>query len=402
MVSKTYYSPNLLNEYLDPLRKGKGVLHINNSQIKTNEPTQKSVAHNYTKMIILALGCYYFGYFNAVFNPIGKSLGQVVYQINDDSKLNGFLGSLNSYFAFGGAFAVLISGPVSNHIGRVRLLILAEVVALSTFYLYTLKSITLLLSLRFVGGMIAGLNMNIGTAAIIEMFPTTISGFGGLFVYLSLTSFAVLGYLVNPFCGPIAQRDECVLNHWRLILAWPGAVSLLRLACLLIFFRFGLFESPKYFLGKKGLTALQVQSGLTNWFKNVYVAESVDELVRSRIESNGAKEAKPGVDEDEKEVGFKAVFSGKYRFRLLTAVTLNVLQQLSGVNFLCYYSTILFDQISQNGATMTLLVGFANMFGGLIGLFTIQKFGRRTNFLIPILLQTISFLALMIGKINYF
>lgn len=62
-----------------------------------------------------------------------------------------------------------------------------------------------------------------------------------------------------------------------------------------------------------------------------------------------------------------------------------------------FYSTQLFDSLSGNGATMTLLIGAANVGGGLVGMYTLDKFGRKANMLYGVFFCFIGMLSLSIG-----
>jgi hypothetical protein len=48
------------------------------------------------------------------------------------------------------------------------------------------------------------------------------------------------------------------------------------------------------------------------------------------------------------------MFNGEYRKRFAAGVAVNVLQQLSGVNFFIFYSKNIFDEISGNGDMVNL------------------------------------------------
>ena len=46
-----------------------------------------------------------------------------------------------------------------------------------------------------------------------------------------------------------------------------------------------------------------------------------------------------------------------------------------------FYSTQLFDKLSGNGGMMTLIIGGANILGGVLGMFTMPSWGRKGNIL---------------------
>ena len=89
-----------------------------------------------------------------------------------------------------------------------------------------------------------------------------------------------------------------------------------------------------------------------------------------------------------------------YRFRFFLACILNIQQQLSGINFLIFFSTQLFNDISGNGPVMTMVIGASNVLGAIVGIFTISKFGRRCNMMAGSLMQAVAFGMLLIGMSN--
>ena len=347
---------------------------------------------NYLRAITLALGGYYFGYYIGITNPMADPL-TTYYNIDKDS-ITGFKGNINSFFSLGAMVSVFLVGPLSNIIGRVRVLILAEVIGIITSYLYTIKSVPLLLTLRAVGGVITGINSGVGPVALSEMFPGPITGFGGLFLYFSITSFILLGWISAPICG---NSQACLVKNVKIIFAWPGAVGILRLILLMVLFKFGALESPGFYLNKikPGKTPPQEVASKTEsikgWYATVYAEQDVDQVVAKTLEEH--EEASSKV-----QPGFVTMFSANYRFRLITAVLMNIFQQLSGVNFLIFYSTQLFNTISGNGPFMSLVIAGANICGAIVGLFTIERLGRRFNMMYGALLQCICFILLIVGS----
>lgn len=60
----------------------------------------------------------------------------------------------------------------------------------------------------------------------------------------------------------------------------------------------------------------------------------------------------------------------KYRKRFVLGVILYQFQIFGGINILGFFSTQIFNRISGNGPQMTLLIGFANLAGAAISLYT--------------------------------
>lgn len=71
---------------------------------------------------------------------------------------------------------------------------------------------------------------------------------------------------------------------------------------------------------------------------------------------------------------------------------------MSGINFLIFFSTKIFDEISHNGSFMTLVISISNISGGVIGSYTVGKLGRKFNLVYGPLVQAVSFGILSLGK----
>lgn len=269
-----------------------------------------------------------------------------------------------------------------------------EVIAFFTSLAYSVKSIFLLLVLRTISGVVAGLGTAIVPIALTEMFPSNLSGFGSFFQYLCVSSFILIGMFANPICGSGDDKESrsiCLANNWRLLLTWPAALSVLRLILLAYAFKLGSLESPGYYLNK--LKGVELKQALNKWFSTVYPPRFVIRKVNKVIKDSEEIKSK-------QEPGLSSMFSKMYGFRFFVVCMLNTLQQFSGINFLIFFSTTLFDQLSGNGATMSLLIGAANVSGALVGMFSIRRYGRRFNLVIGCLLQAFSFATLGMGNFS--
>lgn len=93
------------------------------------------------------------------------------------------------------------------------------------------------------------------------------------------------------------------------------------------------------------------------------------------------------------------MFTDRMRPRLYIALFINIFQQLSGINFLIFFSTTLFDRLSGNGELVTVLLGLGNITGGFIAMITIGTLGRKFNLQIGTFVQTITMIIFGVGVI---
>lgn len=339
------------------------------------------------------MGGYYFGYYIGIFNPLGEPLAEKVYGYSGEKKIS-LIGNINLYFTVGAAVSVFLCSHISDIFGRVRLVIFLELLALFTCYTYTIQNITVLLITRTVCGVIVGLNSTILPVALTEMFPGSVRGFGGFVGYFAVSSFILLGWFANPLCGSednIENRTKCLSNNWKVLLSWPAVVGVIRILLLIYSFKFGILESPGFYLNK--FKGIELEKALNGWFSTVYSSEYVQIKTEQVIKDSEEikRKAKPTLS---------SMFSKIYGFRFFVVCMLNILQQFSGINFLIFFSTTLFDQLSGNGSTMSLLIGAANVSGALVGMYSIGKYGRRFNMVMGCLIQAFSFATLGMGKKN--
>ena len=389
--------------------------------------SQGSVLFNYIRAVTIAAGGYYLGYYLGIMNPLGTPLAKDVYNLKTKDEIDEFNGNVNFYFSAGTFISCFVAGILADAIGRIRLIMLTEILSFFVAYLYTIQNLPTLYFNRVLSGTVSGLMSSSVPIALAEMFPPTITGFGGLFFYLCLSGFMLLGWFSPFICG---SSQVSLVAHSNIILTWPAAFEFLRFCLLAYFFKFGKIESPGFFLNKlkfddkeedeeSDLTVSEEKDSLTQsyqtlspensllgvgsgvevaekmrqWYATVYTEEDAERIIQDKIDKKKATqhEAKPTLS---------SMFSSRYRFRFLSVILINVLQQLSGINFLVVFSTNLFNRISHNGETMTLFIGAANISGGLLGLFTVERFGRRFNLMFGSLMQAVGFSLLVISS-NY-
>lgn len=70
---------------------------------------------------------------------------------------------------------------------------------------------------------------------------------------------------------------------------------------------------------------------------------------------------------------------------------------MSGVNFLIFYTKKFFDNVSNNGDTMNIVLGVTNILGGFLGIPLVQGFGRRFNLRTCCIGMMISMFSLAVG-----
>jgi hypothetical protein len=115
---------------------------------------------------------------------------------------------------------------------------------------------------------------------------------------------------------------------------------------------------------------------LKNFMSNMYHPY----VVQEKIDEIGAQNDTSQLSNEDNDVGYKqACCSPQYSRATFVGCSLAIFQQLTGINFIMFYSNTIFASLGSISPTMiTFYVGLVNFFATFGGLFLLFKAGRRT------------------------
>ncbi|KAI0432369.1 general substrate transporter [Xylaria sp. FL1042] len=262
-----------------------------------------------------------------------------------------------------GTFAgALISAPFGDWIGR-RLSIIASigVFILGVIFQLTANALPLLLAGRFFAG------VGVGAVSVLvplyqsEMAPKWIRGTLVCAYQFSITVGLLAASIVNQLTyklpGAAAYRIPFGLQ-----LTWAVVLSL----GLLI-----LPETPRYLIkrGDKHAAGLALSR-----LRRLDITHPALQEELAEIEANHEYELALGT------ASYRDVFTGSPHLgrRILTGCGLQMLQQLTGINFIMYYGTTFFLGAGvKNPFTISLVLNVINVASTVPGLFVVESWGRR-------------------------
>ncbi|MDG2492215.1 MAG: sugar porter family MFS transporter [Flavobacteriaceae bacterium] len=214
---------------------------------------------------------------------------------------------------------------------------------------------------RFIGGIGVGASTIAAPTYVSEIAPAEKRG-----QLVALYQFNIVFGILIAFVSNFLFKDFGA-QPWRWMVgieALPAALYLLGI--------FSVPKSPRWVLfKKKDLDEAQAI------FKEI----NGSELTRTEIEEIKAEQ------EPTKQ---KALFSKTYRFPILLAFLIAFFNQLSGINAFLYYSPRIFEAagLQESAALLSSIgIGLTNLIFTLLGLYLIDKIGRR--------------LLMIIGSIGY-
>mmetsp|Transcript_5389 Transcript_5389/g.9929 ORF Transcript_5389/g.9929 Transcript_5389/m.9929 type:complete len:333 (-) Transcript_5389:3209-4207(-) len=206
-----------------------------------------------------------------------------------------------------------------------------------------------------------------------EISPHEASGTYGSLLQFQLT----LGIFMSYCMGiPLPTSDfSSPMNNWTYALfLFPIPIASFQLYFLLLKFK---NDTPKWLVENgQADAALEV---LEYIYLGARAKSELEKLKESNTKVDGVGSAEMLLEQKKKEVTFKDLFKAPYLKPMMIGCSLSIIQQLSGINVIIFYSTSILKQ--EGGASnvhyMTAMVGFVNMAATLICLAFVERFGRK-------------------------
>ncbi|XP_074102539.1 solute carrier family 2, facilitated glucose transporter member 3 [Cotesia typhae] len=289
-----------------------------------------------------------------------------------------------SIFLIGGIIGSLIASVIADKYGRRYALAVGNIFGIlgaGCFLLTpTLNSVEVIVLGRLFVGFSGGMATTLVPIYMIEIASLSQRGAVGVLCQLGIT--------VGVFLGQVAGLDSVLgtKESWHIMLASFAPLCIISLLSLYI-----LPESPKYLYIIK-----QEKEKAT---RELARFRSVDASLLYKEIQTLEKEAALRTTLDAWSFS-RIIRDPSVRLPLLLVASVQLGQQLSGINAIFYYSQDIFKAAKVNDTASQLAVlgtGIINIFMAVISVRLMSSFGRRTLFLISSYASAVCLIVLFIG-----
>lgn len=266
--------------------------------------------------------------------------------------------------------AMMVSGPLSDRLGRLPVLKIAAVLfTISALVCAIAPSFAVLVAARMLGGFGVGAALIIAPMYIAEMAPPRLRGrmvsFNQLNIVLGISAAFFSNYLILRFGkSDLAWAEALGLGAWN----WRWMLGLEALPALFYFLAlYAVPESPRW-LVMRGRVA-EARAILAR----VGGGEQADADLKAMADSLQSQ-----AGQDRASIG--DLFKPAMKLVLAIGISVAILQQITGINAVFFYAPTIFEQsgIGTDAAFMqAVLVGLVNLAFTVLAIALIDKLGRR-------------------------
>ncbi|KAL2222604.1 putative MFS sugar transporter [Thermoascus aurantiacus ATCC 26904] len=311
-----------------------------------------------------ATGSFLFGYDSGVMTDVIASKNFLTYF--NTVPTSAIVGAINSTFSGGAAIGALQGGLTMDRFGRkFSIQMGAFICTVGAILQAAAQNLSMMLVGRILAGWAVGLmSMSVPVYQAECAHPR----YRGLIIGLAQQMIGI-GFIVSVWVGyGSLHAPDTSQFQWRFPLAFQAVPALM----LVVGMAF-LPESPRHLIEKerydqamKVLRKLHFDGSNEEWIQGEYAE------IKTTIEAEKAITA-PGWT-----IMFKVP---QWRTRLLHGVAVQVFTQMTGINVINYYQTIMYDALGITGHRNTLVVGIYTCIGPLTNLifiiFLLDRVGRR-------------------------
>jgi sugar porter (SP) family MFS transporter len=331
--------------------------------------------------LIVALGGFLMGFDASVISGVNKFI-ELEFALTK-LQLGWAVGSLT----LSATLAMMVSGPISDKIGRKKVLSIAALLYfISAIGSAFAPSFIVLVIARMIGGLGVGASLIIAPMYIAEIAPPAMRGRMVSFNQLNI----VIGISVAFFTNYLILQLGDSTSEWAMNLKfaeynWRWMLGLEALPAILYFFALFIVPRSPRWLAMKGNydEALQIM-------RRAASEEEAEEVILSVQESMG---------KEKRRIPIQELFKPALRLVLMIGLVIGILQQITGINSVFFYAPMIFEQSgigTDASFVQAILVGLINLVFTVIAIALIDRLGRK-----PLLIFGVSGIVIAMFLLSY-
>jgi MFS family permease len=329
---------------------------------------------------VVSLGGFLFGF------DAGIISGVMSYAGPEFNLSDGQTGWVVSSPSFAAMIAMLISGRLSDYIGRKRILIyVAFSYAISALLSAYATSYEMLYIARMIGGFAFGAALILAPTYIAEISTAENRGKLVSIQQLNIVLGFFAAFLSNYYLNYLNTQGSTFFtdeNVWR----WMLGIELVP-ATLYFILMFFVPRSPRWLFSKKMIIeAKHVLNSIHGEKQGAIEIKSIEENIKASKQTS--------------KISIKELLKPSLRFIIIVGLVIGVLQQITGINAVYFYATSIFKQtgIGTNAAFSSgVLLSFTSVVFTIVAILLIDRMGRRPLLLVGMAGISISLLLCAYG-----
>ncbi len=334
---------------------------------------------------VSAMGGLLFGYDFVVIGG-AKPFYEVFFGITDNPYMQGWV---MSSALIGCLLGACLSGMLSDRYGRKKLLIAAAVLfTVSAVGTGATSNLTWFIFYRLLGGIGIGIASNLSPMYIAEVSPSDIRGRFVSINQLTIVVGILAAQIANWLIADPVTSEADILTSWNGQMGWRWMFWAETFPAIAFFaLMFTVPESPRWLASKS--RSERAKEVLSRVGGEGYASEQLVEIEQSL--------------KGETKSSLKALFAPELRFVLGLGIVVAVFQQWCGINVIFNYAQEVFAAAGYEVSDILLnivVTGVTNVIFTFVGMYTVDRLGRRALMLIGAGGLTLIYLAM--GLCYYF
>ena len=268
------------------------------------------------------------------------------------------------------AAGMAISGPLSDKIGRKRVLSYSAIIFfISAVFSAIAPNFVSLVIARMIGGFGVGASLILAPTFIAEIAPPDRRGKLVSLNQLNIVLGISVAFFTNYLILQLGKSDVSWVSaiglekyNWRYMLGVEALPAI-----LYFFLLFLVPESPRWLLMKGK------EDNAYDIFQKLNKKENVDSIMQS------VRKTLAG-DREKKKVKIKELFHPSLKLVLLIGIVIAITQQISGINAVFFFAPTIFEMtgIGKDASfSQAILVGLINLVFTVLAMIFIDKIGRK-------------------------